>query len=60
MASRFNTLLHGDLDEVEVVVDNYRLDDGEVRAVLANLIRRVRRLERAREEELERNRGRDQ
>lgn len=45
MASRFNTLVFGELAEVYDLVDAGRLDESEVRAVLLNLIRRVQKLE---------------
>lgn len=39
--SRFNELLHGDLETVISHVTETSLDEGEVRAVLENLIRTV-------------------
>ena len=51
--SRFNVLLHGDLDRVADVIsgDNEPLDLGEIQAALTNVVRRVRRLEEAWEAE---------
>ncbi len=46
MASRFNTLYRGNLDEVFDLVDAGELSPAEVRAVLLNLIRRVADLEK--------------
>lgn len=51
MASRFNVLVFGELDEVENIVDGGGLTDSEVQAVVLNLIRRVRRLEEHKEPE---------
>lgn len=44
--STFTTLRHGGLDEVAYLVDTRLLDEGEVRAVLLNLIDRVKRLQK--------------
>lgn len=44
--SKFSTLVYGELDDVEAIVDAAPLNEAEVRAVLLNLIRRVREVER--------------
>lgn len=52
MASRYNTLLLGELRDVEThVTASMDLTDEEIQAVLINLIRRVARLERATDRE---------
>ena len=46
MSSRFNTLRHGSLDDAMAVADgDIPLSEGEVRALLFNLVQRVRQLE---------------
>lgn len=48
MASKHNLLRYGDEDEVAALVDEYQLDEGEVRAVLLNLLQAIGRQEKAR------------
>jgi len=46
MSSRFNILLHGDLNDVLNLLDPQGIDADEVTAVLANLIRNIQMLEK--------------
>lgn len=45
MAADFNVLLYGELDNVRSIVESRELDNGELRAVLMNLIDRIQRAE---------------
>ena len=46
MTSRFNELLHGDLDTVEYHLDIGTLNASELGAVLTNVIRQLRATQR--------------
>lgn len=45
MANKFNMLLHGELDEVQYILDQESCDEQELRAALQNVIRNFKRLE---------------
>ena len=45
MKIRHCLLRHGELDEIGSLIDDNNLDEIQIRAVLLNLIERIRRLE---------------
>ena len=45
--SQFNVLMYGELSEVNYIVESRDLDNGEIRAVLMNLITHVENLEKS-------------